>query len=264
MAYANTALVSSLFRYPVKGLSAERLERVSVQPNQAFPWDRAFAIENGSGAFDEANPRHLPKIAFIMLMRHEQLALLDTRFDEHTQMLEIWHAGAMAVNARIDHFAGRKTIEAFFDDYMGDVLRGRARIVASPGHNFSDVDAKCVSIINLETVREIARVAGVPVDPMRFRGNIYIEGLDPFKELDLAQDTFHIGDVAFEGIKRTVRCNATTVNLQTGIRDLNIPKILSQSFGHSDCGIYAKVKTSGKLHTGMTLEDRLGVIGIRL
>ena len=81
------ATIADIFRYPVKGLSADRLERVTVRPGETLPFDRAWAIENGPSRFDPAAPAHLPKIMFLMLMRNERLAALTTQFDERARRL---------------------------------------------------------------------------------------------------------------------------------------------------------------------------------
>ena len=56
------ARIVSLYRYPVKGLTPEKMDSVTLAPGETLPFDRAFAIENGPGRFDPANPRHLPKM----------------------------------------------------------------------------------------------------------------------------------------------------------------------------------------------------------
>ena len=71
--------VGALYRYPVKGLTPEPLQSVVLSPGETLPYDRAWAIENGPGRFDQAQPRHLPKITFLMLMRDERLATLRDR-----------------------------------------------------------------------------------------------------------------------------------------------------------------------------------------
>jgi uncharacterized protein YcbX len=48
--------ISSLYRYPVKGLSPERLDKVSLTAGHYFPGDRLFAVENGRAGFDPAAP----------------------------------------------------------------------------------------------------------------------------------------------------------------------------------------------------------------
>ena len=82
------ANVTGVYRYPVKGLSPERLTAADLKAGECLAWDRAFAIENGRHDFDPANPKHFPKIKFLMLMRDERLAKLRTRFDDATTTLD--------------------------------------------------------------------------------------------------------------------------------------------------------------------------------
>ena len=60
--------VKALYRYPVKGMTPEAMPRVALEAGGTMPFDRAYAIENGPGRFDPDNPRHLPKINFLMLL----------------------------------------------------------------------------------------------------------------------------------------------------------------------------------------------------
>jgi len=91
-----TLRVASLYRYPVKGLSPERLDRADLTAGGYFPGDRLFAIENGLSGFDPAAPKHQPKIKFLMLMRDEALARLRTRYDDATGALVIADGGREA------------------------------------------------------------------------------------------------------------------------------------------------------------------------
>src|SRR5690349_21218689 len=100
--------IAEIYRYPVKGLSAEPRQRVSVSVGEVIPFDRAYAIENGPSGFNPELPEHVPKIAFLMLMRHERLAELHTRFDEATNTLTIRRNGAIVAEGRLDLEAGRR------------------------------------------------------------------------------------------------------------------------------------------------------------
>jgi len=48
--------VAALYRYPVKGLSAEALTQTVLTPGETVPCDRIYAIENGPGRFDADDP----------------------------------------------------------------------------------------------------------------------------------------------------------------------------------------------------------------
>jgi hypothetical protein len=108
----------------------------------------AYAIENGPGRFDPENPRHLPKITFLMLMRDERLATVEARFDEATHCLTMLRAGKQVARGDLRTRLGCSMIEQFLAAYMKTSLRGAPRIVSAPGHSFSDVAMKCLHIVN--------------------------------------------------------------------------------------------------------------------
>jgi uncharacterized protein YcbX len=72
--------IEYLYRYPVKGLTAEALEQAEVEEGGSIPWDRAFALAHGDAGFDPANPTWLPKWNFLCQMKHAKAALLFSVF----------------------------------------------------------------------------------------------------------------------------------------------------------------------------------------
>lgn len=247
------ARLSALYRYPVKGLTPEPLQRVSLAVGETLPFDRAWAIENGRGRFDPAAPRHLPKINFLMLMRDERLATLETRFEDETETLTIQRDGKQVARGQLTTPLGRQLIEQFVAAYMQSELRGAPKIVHAAGHSFSDVAAKCVHIVNLASVRELERVSGRPVDPLRFRANLYLDGVAPWVEFGWLDKELGVGPARLAVFARTQRCEATYVDPATGARDMAIPAHLTRTWGHQDFGIYAKVVTGGEISVGAPL-----------
>ncbi|MEO1694334.1 MAG: MOSC N-terminal beta barrel domain-containing protein [Pseudomonadota bacterium] len=247
------ARVASLYRYPVKGLTPERLETVALTPGEALPFDRAYAIEAGSGKFDPLAPDYLPKINFLMLMRDEKLAAIDTRFDETDRTLTISRDGRQVVRGALDTPIGRSMIEQFIAGYLGSDLRGAPKVVQAPGHTFADVPAKCVHIVNLASVAALERVADKPIDPLRFRANIYIAGLEPWAEFTWLDKSITLGNATLNVWSRTQRCAATNVDPATGARDMALPGLLQRTFGHEDFGIYASVRSGATIAEGATV-----------
>ena len=49
-------IIRSIYRYPIKGLSAEPLERVMLNLGQCVPHDRRFAIAHAAGAPNAGPP----------------------------------------------------------------------------------------------------------------------------------------------------------------------------------------------------------------
>ncbi len=248
-----TATVQSIYRYPVKGLSPESLPRVRLEPGQTLPADRRYAIENGPSGFDPAAPSYLPKSRFLMLMRNERLAQLDTRYDDATHTLVIRHEDREAACADLSTKEGRLAIEAFIRRFMPSELRGPPKVLQADGHSFSDVAAKVVSIINLASVAAVETVVGAPVHPLRFRGNLYVAGWPAWHEFDLVGQEIAINGARLKVTKRIMRCAATEVDPGTGIRDLAIPDMLLRTYDHADCGVYAQVISGGEIAAGDTI-----------
>jgi uncharacterized protein len=245
--------VQAIYRYPVKGLSGERLSSVALNVGQTLPFDRAFAIENGRGTFDVAAPRHLPKTTFLCLMRNERLAKLETAFDVDTQTLTIETDDGVCVRGVLSTVEGRQAIEAYMARVMAADLRGAPRVVFAQGHSFSDVAEKCVHIVSAGSLRVLEADMGVPLDPLRFRPNVIIEGLPAWAELDWIDRDIRLGEVTLRAFKRTVRCAATDVNPTTAARDARVPDALYGLLGHRDFGIYARVITAGTVREGDAL-----------
>jgi uncharacterized protein len=254
----NQARIESIYRYPVKGLSPQRLDRVALAPGATLPADRLYAIENGPSGFDPAAPAYFPKLRFLMLMRNERLAALRTDYDETSHTLTIHWEGREAACGDLRTKEGRLAIEAFFRRFMPADLRGPPKVLFGKGHSFSDVAKKVVSIINLASVAEVENAASAPINPLRFRGNLYIAGWPAWHEFALLGREIVIGKARLKPVKRIVRCAATEVDPDTGIRDVPVPRTLMDNFGHADCGIYAEVIVGGEIATGDEIKETAG------
>ena len=244
------AQIASLYRYPVKGLTPEPLPSVTLGVGETLPADRRYAIENGPSGFDPADPKWMSKAYFLMLMRDEWLAALNTHFDDASNLLTIRRNGAIAAQGDLETAEGRAAIERFFAQSYAGEIKGPPKVLSSQGHSFSDVARKVVSIINLGSLKAIEGIVGQPVHPLRFRANLYVRGWPAWHEFDLLGQTLAIGEARLKVVKRIVRCAAVNVDPETAARDLNVPPTLMQRLGHADCGIYAEVITGGTIGVG--------------
>ncbi len=249
------ATVSSIYRYPVKGLSPEPLDEVVLTPDETLPGDRIYAVENGLGRFKADDPKHLPKLNFLMLMRNERLAMLDTKFDPDSNQLTVFRSGKQVVSGDLSTKLGRTMVEQFLAGFVRkEKLRGAPHIVHAPGHSFSDVSAKCLHLVNLASLREVERVSDRAIDPLRFRANIYMDDLSAWQEFDWLDGEILIGECRLKVFKRTVRCAATDVDPKTGERDMALPALLERHWGHRDFGVYARVVEGGSVARGADIK----------
>jgi uncharacterized protein len=244
--------VHSLNRYPVKGLSAERLPSVELIAAHGFPLDRAFAITDGSFMFDPQQPTPEPKTKFLMLAKYERLAKLKTRYFEDSGELEVRHGDATD-RYDLSSDAGRESVAVFMRDFLATPFPGEPKVVHAPGHQFTDVSVhsvalmRSISLINLATVRDLGERVGMELDPIRFRANVYFEGAPAWSELEWLGRELVIGDARLKIVRRTKRCAATSVDPATGERGLNLPLAIREYVVHGDLGVYAEVVKGGPI-----------------
>lgn len=242
--------VDALIRYPVKGLSGQRLDRIKVEPHQCFAHDRAFAIENGPAGFNEKEPKHLDKVNFLTLMRHERLALLETEYDEDTNTLTIKRQGRQVARGDLGTTIGCNMIEQFIAAFMSEELKGPPRILQAENHHFTDCAGPMIHIINLQSVEALSKLINLELTPERFRANIHLTGLEPWAERAWLDKTILIGDVEIKPVEETGRCAAVNVDLATARRGKSLPATLAQHFGDNTFGIYGEIVKGGSLAVG--------------
>jgi uncharacterized protein YcbX len=251
--------ITRLYHYPVKGLSPQPLERVVLTPGHGFPLDRMFGIARADSGFDPRNPMPLPKQRFFMLARDARLAALQTRLDPDTKRFTLHAAGRLELECDLGNPAGQEAAVDYFVKLFGLPPQSRPMLAYAAPHRFTDVSVtsaqmmNAISLINLASVRQLGERIGAEVDPLRFRANVYFDGWPPFSELERVGQEFRIGVLRLRVLKRTQRCAATEVNPRTAERDLRIPQLLMQHYGHADMGVYAEVLEGGTLEPGLPI-----------
>lgn len=243
--------VSHIRRWPVKGLSGEEMQSVTLAPGAGVPGDRRFALAHGSAAIDPSEPRWMPKNNFHILMNDPKLAALETAFDEDQGVLTVHRGGKPVARGKITGALGRRLIEEFFDAYLKETARGMPRLVeARGGDAFTDCNEPMISLVNLASVRDLERVAGGPVEPRRFRANLYIDGAPAWAEKTWVGGEITAGSARLTVVEPIGRCAATNVDPATGVRDMNIPRTLMAGFRHTHMGVYVQVTAGGTVSVG--------------
>ncbi|HZZ34409.1 MAG TPA: MOSC N-terminal beta barrel domain-containing protein [Caulobacteraceae bacterium] len=244
------ASIAALFRHPIKGFTPEKLNHVWLEAGGAFPGDRLFAVEDGPCGFDPAAPAWVPKQRFTVLAKIAEVARARTAYDEASGVLRAKADGAPDFEGRLCDEAGKVAFAAWLTQLLGEAASGPLRVVDGLGHRFLDHPLGHVSIINLASVRDLAQRLGRPIDPLRFRANLYVEGWEAWAENGWEGRQITLGDATATVFKPIVRCAAPGVDPATAVRDLDIPAELHRLYGHLHCGIYVQVTGAGGVKTG--------------
>jgi hypothetical protein len=244
------AAVTSIYRHPIKGFTPERLDEARLEVGQAFPCDRLFAVEDGPSGFDPAHPAHISKMRFAVLAKIAEVARARTAYDDATGILHAEAVGMDDFSGDLSSDAWRAAFAAWLGELLGEAADGPLRVVSGAGHRFLDHPQGHVSIINLASVRDLEARLGRPVDPLRFRANLYVEGWPAWAENGWTGRTLSLGAAEAEVFKPIVRCAATSVDPTTAERDFDLPAALFEQYGHVLCGLYVKVTRAGIVAEG--------------
>lgn len=229
--------VVALFRFPVKGFTPERHERLTVQDDGRIAGDRVLAFRFA----DAANPEkqdgldYWPKSKGLALESFPALAAL--RLTLSDGIVRITRDGELLVEAGLDD-AGRARLEAAVTDYVlstGDAkhLRGRLPLhLVGDGTTarFQDRPRGYVTIHGRQSVRELETAMGHEADDRRFRSNVVVDGFDARDELAWTS-RIRIGAVLFRPEGPIVRCLAPHANPDTGVRDARVLTTLTRTIG---------------------------------
>jgi len=246
--------IEHLYRYPVKGLTAEALDETTVEAGEALPWDRAFALAQGDAPFDPAAPQWIKKTHFMCLAANASAAALRSSFDDRRGTLLIQAPDGRTIEADALARTGQAEIAAWLTRYLGAEARGTPQFHHVPGHSFCDQRGKVVSLINLASLADLEAMVGERRHKRRFRANIWFSGAAAWSENDWIGQELVVGSARLRVTKRTVRCPATEVNPQTAQRDADPVAELRAYYGHADLGIHAEVIESGKIAMGDAIE----------
>jgi uncharacterized protein YcbX len=250
--------IEYLYRYPVKGLTAEALESAEVEPGGCIPWDRAFALAQGDSGFDAAAPIWLQKANFMCHARNAKIAALASVFEPRDGTLTIRAPDGSFVSANALSLSGRAKITAFLTDFLGDEARsapqGSPVFQHVPGHSFCDQREKVVSLINMASLHDYEAKAGSRRHRRRFRANVWFSGAPPWSERGWLGQQIQLGGAVLRITKGIVRCPATEVNPETAERDVDPVAELRGFYGHTELGVHAKVIEGGRFALGDSIE----------
>ncbi|MDR3511762.1 MAG: MOSC domain-containing protein [Caulobacteraceae bacterium] len=246
--------IASLWRHPVKGFTPERLAGAALTAGGFFPCDRIYAVEDGPSGFDPAAPAFVPKQKFTVLAKIAEVARARTAYDEPTGVLSATAEGRPAFSGALTTPEGREAFAAWLADLLGEAANGPLKVVEAPGHRFTDHPQGHVSIVNLASVRALEAKIGRPVDPLRFRANLYVEGWPAWIENEAVGAEVRLGPARAKVFKPIVRCAATHVDPTTAERDMDVVRALHDHFGHLFCGVYVEVLEGGAVAEGDAAE----------
>ncbi|WP_425078886.1 MOSC domain-containing protein [Ruegeria denitrificans] len=232
--------VSGLWRHPIKSHGREALSQVTLIPGQTMPGDRVWAVAHEAAKTDGSE--WAPCFNFSRGSKAPQLMAISAELQGERVTLR--HPQRPELTFEPD------TEQEVFLDWVKPLMpadrAASARIIRVPGRGMTDSDFPSISLCNMASHRAVEQKLGQTLSIVRWRGNIWFEGLPLWDEFDWLDRDVRIGEAVLRVRERITRCMATTANPETGERDADTLRALN-SWDHQDFGVYAEVLQGGEI-----------------
>lgn len=232
------AKVVALYRYPLKGFTPERCERLTVSPSGRIAGDRVLNFRFADAPV--ADDAWCRKYHGVVLANTPGLARLNVRFDDAAKRLSISHGNTLIADETLTE-RGRQQLVTALTRYVQSLEENPLK--DHPGRlplklvgdgvtpRFQDNEAGQVTLHSRESLASAGAALGdAHLDEARFRHNIVIEGVSAWQEQTWAGGRVRVGGVEFHTVVPKVRCLATHANPNTGVRDLEVMQTLVRAF----------------------------------
>ena len=247
--------VESLWRYPIKSMSGEAMTE-AFMGFSGFYGDRCFAFKNSTArkGFPYLNAtlqqqmlRYRPQFRYA-----ERAAKPPNLIEAMSIAPGVTPANGEPNDLILDVVTPSGAVVAVDDpaliEMLGEGLRGENHLTLVRSDR-ALTDCRPVSLISLQTVRQVEAELGIPIDKRRFRANVYLNLASDygFAEDELVGRKLRIGSSAvIMVLERDPRCKMISLDPDTGEYNPEVLRKVAQA--HSAfAGVYCAVLVEGIL-----------------
>ncbi|HEU0008681.1 MAG TPA: MOSC domain-containing protein [Verrucomicrobiae bacterium] len=259
---SNIGKVDSLWRYPIKSMCGEKLEEVFVGFSGIYG-DRIFAFRSS------ASPKGFP---YLTAREQRKLLRYRPRFrypDKAARPINLAEADSIAPGLNpvsadtpdlmVDVEAPTGETLAIDDPallrMLGEGVRGAPELTLVRSDR-AMTDCRPVSLLSVQSARQLGEELGTSVDPRRFRANIYVDlnAASGFAEDGFVGRSMRIGaKVVIAILERDPRCAMITLDPDTGESKPEFLRQVAQAH-NGMAGVYGAVLVEGRLRKGDAVE----------
>lgn len=244
-----TATLAHIRRHPIKSIGGEGLDRVTLAPARRLPGDREWAVlteggeRNAQDSQTSGEPdRWLPKSCFVRGVQSPQVQAISGGWTGGALTLRQPTQADLVIDPETD---GDKLVEWLRPLWPANAP-APTRLVRGAAI-WTDQKWPWISILSLASLADLEARTGQALGIHRWRGNLWVDGWAPWAERDLIGQVIRIGAVELRITGHVGRCDATSANTDTGVRDIDMLATLENLYGHTDFGIFAEVVTGGEI-----------------
>jgi uncharacterized protein len=246
--------LAHILRHPIKAVGHEELAGAELTAGAAMPFDRVWAVGHAGAKVGPDLTEWAPKLNFLRGVAGPELMAISATSEPQARRMTLSHPRAGTLTVAPDAPRDAARLIAWLAPLWPESRPAPAFVVSVPGQAMTDNPPPYLSILNLASNRALGDRLGQDLSIHRWRGNLWLDGLEPFGEFDLVGRSLRIGAAVLKVEQRITRCKATTVNPDTGASDADTLGGLRAGWGHEDLGVFATVTKGGPIALDDTVE----------
>ena len=259
--------VESLWRYPVKSMRGAEMPEVFMGFSGIYG-DRCYAFKNSAARtgfpYLNANVKQ-QMLLYSPQFRHPERALKPPNLAEAESIAPgVTPANGDAEDMVLDVVTPSGEVVSVDDPVLIKLLgegMGEKNQLTLVRSDRALTDCRPVSLISMQTVRQIESELSMPIDKRRFRANIYFnfasEGVG-FAEDNFVGRRLRIGSKAtIMVLERDPRCKMISLDPDTSEHNSDVLRKVAQAHDNL-AGVYCAVLVEGLLKTGDLIEVMAG------
>lgn len=239
--------LTRIWRHPLKAIGREAVSQADLEAGAWLPFDRVWAVAHdaaklGGGWAVKAN--------FLRGVTEPRLMAATARLDVDGELLTLDHPDAGRFAFRPDDPAETPAFLDWLSRIWPATLPTPTGIYrARGGAHLTDMPGAWLSVHCHATHSAVEERVGRDLSVHRWRGNLWVEGAQPWDEFAWVGKHLAVGTAVLEVKEPITRCKATMANPETGTRDADTLAAL-RTWDHQDFGVYAEVVESGRITAG--------------
>ena len=252
--------ISSIHYCPVKSVSFQSIKNCEIKKNIGIVGDRIFAFAKGLN-FEQAKlfekdpeDRRGKWNKILTLKNSPMMNKYNFIFDGSNLTLTFKNKEILTINSNeLNKYEliSNKILE------LENSIKDSLILMKNEEFPFYDTSISkktvlnhSISLINNKSIQDFKNKINQEIEIQRFRGNIYINGIDAWEEQNWIGKIIKINDVSFKVEKKIPRCVAINLKPNSDDKSLNLLQSLKKNYNHFDMGIYLTALNDGQINTG--------------
>lgn len=251
--------IKSIHYYPVKSLSFSSLKKAKIKKNLGILNDRLFAftrnIDYENASLFEKFPKNRRLNNFLTLKNSPVLNQYKFTYegDELTLFKGVTKIISISSNDNYNYSLICKKLIELEPELLKPIFLLKNENYPFFDTTHSDQINNTISLINLNSIKDLEINIKQTIEFERFRGNLYIDGIDPWHERTWINKIIKINKISFKIKDHIARCSATNLKPNTTNSTINLPLTLKKNFNHSDMGVYITPLEDGEI----SIDDKI-------